>query len=177
MTVKKIYFDLDGVLADFDRGVEELCGLPRLNQEIEDIRELQMWDAIRQIPHFYDRLAPMPGAAEMFRQIYEAYGDRCEILTGVPKPSRGILTAEKDTVNWVRRELSPEIKINLVLKADKKDFCSGPDCILIDDFSRTIERWRTNGGTGIRFVSAEDTLRQLHALGVLPVRDGASPCE
>ena len=26
MTVDKIYFDMDGVLADFDRGVKELCG-------------------------------------------------------------------------------------------------------------------------------------------------------
>lgn len=28
MEIKKIYFDMDGVLADFSRGVEELCGLP-----------------------------------------------------------------------------------------------------------------------------------------------------
>ena len=27
MTVEKIYFDMDGVLADFERGVEEICGL------------------------------------------------------------------------------------------------------------------------------------------------------
>ena len=26
--IEKIYFDMDGVLADFDRGVEELCGVP-----------------------------------------------------------------------------------------------------------------------------------------------------
>ena len=27
MEVEKIYFDMDGVLADFGRGVEEICGL------------------------------------------------------------------------------------------------------------------------------------------------------
>ena len=26
MEVEKIYFDMDGVLADFERGVKEICG-------------------------------------------------------------------------------------------------------------------------------------------------------
>ncbi len=29
----KVYFDLDSVIVDFNRGVEELCGLPSINQE------------------------------------------------------------------------------------------------------------------------------------------------
>ena len=29
----KIYFDMDGVLADFDRGIEELCGIKKVDQE------------------------------------------------------------------------------------------------------------------------------------------------
>lgn len=41
MEVKKIYFDMDGVLADFGRGVEELCGLPR------DCDDNLMWEAIK----------------------------------------------------------------------------------------------------------------------------------
>ena len=27
MEVEKIYFDMDGVLADFERGVREICGI------------------------------------------------------------------------------------------------------------------------------------------------------
>ena len=33
MEVKKIYFDMDGVLADFDRGVRELRGVDCISQE------------------------------------------------------------------------------------------------------------------------------------------------
>ena len=32
MTAEKIYFDMDGVLADFDRGVRELCGMEAFDQ-------------------------------------------------------------------------------------------------------------------------------------------------
>ncbi len=37
MTVEKIYFDMDGVLADFERGVKEICGLTPPSQNIYDI--------------------------------------------------------------------------------------------------------------------------------------------
>ena len=33
MEIKKIYFDMDGVLADFDRGVREYLNLELLDQE------------------------------------------------------------------------------------------------------------------------------------------------
>ena len=32
MNIKKIYFDMDGVLADFDRGVIKLCGIEPMDQ-------------------------------------------------------------------------------------------------------------------------------------------------
>lgn len=32
MNENKIYFDMDGVLADFARGVQEICGLLPLDQ-------------------------------------------------------------------------------------------------------------------------------------------------
>ena len=40
--IKKIYFDMDGVLADFDRGVTRLCGLKPLIQG--DLRSNEDYD-------------------------------------------------------------------------------------------------------------------------------------
>ena len=31
--IKKIYFDMDGVLADFDRGIREFCGMDAVSQD------------------------------------------------------------------------------------------------------------------------------------------------
>lgn len=73
----------------------------------------------------------MPGAKEMFDAVYGKYGDRCEILTGIPKPKRGITD------------------------------------ILIDDMESNIRDWNEYGGTGIKNVSADETMRRLKELGII----------
>ena len=37
MEVEKIYFDMDGVLADFERGVKEICGLLHRHRRTQSI--------------------------------------------------------------------------------------------------------------------------------------------
>jgi len=169
LEVTKIYMDMDGVLAWFDKGVADLCGISPQNQDDphtqEDIDRL--WDAVRKVPHFYDRLEIMPGSEEMFRILMERYPDRCEILTGVPRPSRQIADASEDKVRWMRRLLSPTIPVHTVLRKEKIDYCQGPGTILIDDLGSTIRKWRKAGGTGVLHVSPEQTLRELKELGVL----------
>ena len=169
MKVGKIYFDMDGVLADFNRGVRELCGMEPEdpNRDPDPLLDGLMWVKIKEAGHFYDKLELMPGAKEMFDRLWEKYGDKCEILTGVPKPKRGIPEAGDDKIAWVRRLLSKEIKMNIVLREEKIARCTGPEAILIDDLEKTVREWREKGGTGILHRSAEETLAELERLGVL----------
>lgn len=170
MTVEKIYFDMDGVLADFERGVEEICGLTPPSQNAKHHKpgdDDEMWKRIKENEHFYDRLELMPGAKEMFDTVYERYGDKCEILTGIPKPKRGITCAGEDKIKWVRRLLSKDIVVNIVLREEKPQFCKGERCILIDDMERNIRDWNAEGGTGIVHVTAEETLSILREKGII----------
>ena len=161
--VSKIYFDLDGVLADFDRGVMELAGFNRNGATGgSDIKDDGMWQAIAGVPNFYDKLELMPGAKEMFNSIYKKYGDKVEILTGIPQPKRNIATAAEDKINWVHRLFGIEIKVNTVLREEKKNFCTGPECILIDDLKKNINEWEAYGGTGILITSAEEVLQEVN---------------
>ncbi len=170
MEVKKIYFDMDGVLADFERGVKELCHMDPPNQndkknnpQLDD----EMWERIKEVGNFYDKLELMPGAKKMFDAVYNRYQDRCEILTGIPKAKRGINTAGEDKINWVRRLLSKDIKVNIVYREEKPQYCAGPDCILIDDMERNIKEWTEMGGTGIQNEAAFVTICRLIELGIL----------
>lgn len=166
MEIKKIFFDMDGVLADFDNGVLEMCGFETIpqNQEYPPGYDDKLWASIREEGHFYDKLNLMPGAKEMFDAIYGEYGDKCEILTGVPKPKRNIPEAGEDKEKWVKRLLSDKIIVNKVLRAEKVNFCTGKDCILIDDYDRNIAEWEKNGGTGILFTTAEEVMEKIRKL-------------
>ena len=168
MKVSKIYIDMDGVLADFDRGVRELCGMEPTDQSVRSPRQDDlMWEKIRQVDHFYDRLELMPGAKEMFDAVYGKYGDRCEILTGIPKEKRKILTAGEDKEAWMKRILSEKIVVNICLRAQKIKKCTGADAVLIDDLQENIDEWNAAGGIGILHVSAEQTMKALGELGLL----------
>lgn len=111
MNVKKIYFDMDGVLADFDRGVIELA------------------------------------KAKPRNQLHSTF--------------------EEDKISWMHRILSKDIVINIVYNEQKKDYCTGPLCILIDDLQTNINEWRKLGGTGILHKNAKDTINELKKLNIL----------
>ena len=162
MQIEKIYFDMDGVLADFDRGIKELCGLEPLDQANKSPKDDDiMWEKVKEVGHFYDKLELMPGALEMFATLYGKYGDKCEILSGIPKPRRGITTSGEDKTAWAHRLLSEKLKVNIVFREEKKNYVTGPGCILIDDLEKNIREWNEAGGTGILFTSAEDVLAQI----------------
>ncbi len=165
----RVYVDMDGVLADFDRGVRKLCCMepqPQNGKRDAKMDDL-MWDAIRKVDHFYDKLELMPGAREMFDLIYRIFGDRCEILTGIPRPERGIVTAGEDKIAWTRRNLSESVKVNIVLRKEKLLFCKGADSVLIDDRVKTIREWKEAGGIGILHVSPDETIREMRDLELL----------
>ncbi len=171
MEIKKIYFDMDGVLADFERGVKELCHMDPPSQNSNEDKKVQddeMWTRIKDTDNFYDKLELMPGAKEMFDAVYEKYGEKCEILTGIPKAKRGIVTAGEDKEKWVKRLLSDVIKVNIVYREEKPKYCFGKDCILIDDMEKNIKEWENMGGTGVQNINALDTIKKLKDLGILP---------
>ena len=93
----KIFFDMDDVLADFSKGVQDICGIAVPDQAKAPKEEDDaMWAAIRGSDHFYGRLEPVQGMPELFMDLFERYGQDCQILTAVPKKDKGIVTAEED---------------------------------------------------------------------------------
>ena len=167
---EKIFFDMDGVLADFTLGVRELCNFnpqPLNDKNYDEEQDNLMWTRIREIEHFYDKLKFMPGAEEMFHAVYDKYGSRCEILTGIPKEKRGVLHAGSDKISWMRRMLASDITVNIVYSEDKPQYCRGKGYILIDDTQDNLAQWEAAGGTGIVHVSAPETMAWLKSLGVL----------
>lgn len=57
--------------------------------------------------------------------------------------------------------MSDDIVVNLVRRANKKDFCKGEGYVLIDDYRKNIEEWEDVGGTGILFEHAIVTMNKI----------------
>ncbi len=166
--VNYIYFDMDGVMADFDRGVKELLHLEPRDQEHSTAEsDEEMFGAMRECEHFYDRLEPIPGSLEIFRELFAKYGDRCRILSGIPKPRRGIVTAADDKNSWVKRYLPEGVIVHTVSRADKKTFVHDRNDILIDDYTKNIKEWEEAGGTGIHCKTPEELRGKLIEMGIL----------
>lgn len=165
MEIRKLYIDMDGVLADFDKGVRQMCHCEVASQDkrFPKVNDA-MWEAIRGVPRFYEQLEVLPGAKEMLRDIYAIFGNRCEILSGIPRPHRMVEGAAEGKIRWMRQHFEEDIKINIVYREDKKDFVTGKDCVLIDDLDINIAAWEASGGTGILHLNPEETLISIQQL-------------
>lgn len=158
MKIEKIYVDMDGVLADFDRGVVEILGLPK------DADDEIMWAAMREHPNFYFELKPIEGAVEFFKELREKYGDNCQILSAYPKPHREIHEAYNDKIRWIQKYFGEGVTVNLVYRAQKVDFCKNNNCVLVDDYEINIDEWGKAGGTGVLFDIVENAKKAIESL-------------
>lgn len=164
-----IYFDMDSVLADFEKGVRELCGMEPSTQDSPDRDERDgiMFERISRIPNFYLKLDPIQGTLDILKELRSRYGGRIEILTGVPKPHRNVPTAASDKMLWVRKYIGDGITVHTVLRREKMEYAKGPGSILIDDLRMNIDEWTAAGGTGILFTCPDDLRMKLSEMGIL----------
>lgn len=157
----KVYFDMDGVLADFEGYIikHNIPYFPQGNRSTE--QDKQMWDAIKQVPHFYLQLEPVEGSIDFFMEIKSKKEHESEILSAIPKPKWGLLHTKEDKIDWTSQFLGDDVKANIVYREEKQNYCTGPDCILVDDLEKNIIEWEAKGGTGILFRDAESAKKEL----------------
>jgi 5'(3')-deoxyribonucleotidase len=134
ITKNLLFCDLDGVLADFEKGVEE-----KFNKNVCDIRPSTLWHVINKSTTFFENLPWMPKGRELWERIKEYHPI---ILTGVPS---GCPTASEQKKRWCQRELGPDVSVITCLTKDKAKYCFGRS-ILIDDRLQVLNSWKEKGG-------------------------------
>ena len=154
----QIYCDMDGVLADFEKGVEDLIG-----GKFNDDRWYELPD------NFFLTLEPMPDAQRLWDFIgkYDPF-----ILTAIPRASRGPISkrAAMDKARFMKRWFGvSQDKMYPVMRADKmrfaKDGRDGRPNLLIDDQPKNIAQFKSDGGIGVLHTSASNSINQLKKIG------------
>jgi 5'(3')-deoxyribonucleotidase len=143
----RVYVDLDGVVADFDKGYEALFGhKPDKENEPKDF-----WKIIDAKGDFFLKLDPMTDAYELMDYLRPA---NPTFLTGAPMT---VPTAAYQKMVWGSRKW-PDVP--LICCQSKKKFMHGrKNDILIDDWTKYKHLWEEMGGMFVHHITAAKTIQ------------------
>lgn len=153
----RVYLDMDGVLADFDKRAMEILGV--VPRDFEGQQGAQaLWDKLDERDDFFSSLAPMPDCFDLVEGV-KKLGFHPTILTGTPK--RNTLRAATQKREWVARNLGKEYEVITCPSKDKCLHMEKVGDVLIDDWEKWQSRWEDRGGRFILHTSAKDSLNRL----------------
>ena len=152
MAKLELFLDLDGVLADFDRGVKAVTG-----KRPEELPMKIMWRELSRHPDFFGTLDFMHDAQDLWR-FCEPFEPT--ILTGLPLGS----WAPEQKRRWVAHMLGPHVRVITCMARDKFKY-GGPGKVLVDDREKARDPWESAGGHFILHTSAKTSIEALKKLG------------
>lgn len=166
-----IYFDMDGVLADFNTATGNAKDLNHPSSELSPEKRAekkQFWLNIEQNPDFWADIPVMKNIKDLLN-IAKSKG---EIFVLSKTPSAKHFVAGQDYVDFVASEKRKWIlkKLGNFFDNEHIIICDGdkgkliqPNAndILIDDRPENITEWQLCGGRGIVFMNSIDTIKEL----------------
>jgi len=169
MKIEKVYFDMDGVLCNFEKRYTELFGaVDPLGEDAYTRRANKHtsnnWFEFIE-SHQFEILQPMPGAFDMLAYVRKS-NIPIEILTSSGSLRSSVkyhnLVADQKAV-WLKKH-GIAYKINVVRNRKMKAEYAASNIILIDDTPDVIEAFDKAGGIGILHKKSAETLQTLDGL-------------
>lgn len=147
--MRKIFLDLDGVMADFDRAFPERFGISHI-----DMPKKEMWKYVNSVEDFFSTLPPCHGALENWHGWLKEFNPI--ILTACPSSNYEHVAMHKR--RWVRQWLGPQVLVLPVNGSESKPlFMHAPGDILIDDWGKNCRAWEEAGGIAVKHEDWADT--------------------
>jgi hypothetical protein len=162
-TGPKIFLDMDGVLADFDKAAGHLLGTDDIHKWEFVHGPKAFWRILDSFPNFFGSLPLMEGALHLWHSVVKR---EPIILTALPRV--GASDVDKQKRDWVKAKLPAKYEVDVITcqTLEKPGYCN-PGDVLVDDRAVNREAWEARGGKFILHTSAENTLQQLKALAYI----------
>lgn len=152
--MRRLFLDLDGVLADFDRGAEQVLGMPAAAFEKRyGIKEF--WKRLARAPEFYARLPEMADGRELFDAVSHIGPT---ILTGLPLGK----WAAPQKVAWCEEHF-PRVPVITCMARDKHRFMD-PGDVLVDDREKHRADYERHGVVFVHHKDARTSIAELKDL-------------
>ena len=152
----RIYIDLDGVLADFDSGVEGY-------RESDDV----MWAFVRSAgPSFWEKLPFLDQGRELWEYIKTL---NPIILSAHPGRRESDESVIRDAIEgklaWIDKHLGSEFVVSAKIgERSEKKLYANSNSILIDDYIKNIMEFRSAGGIAIHYKDQRTAMQELMAI-------------
>jgi len=147
----KVFFDLDGVLADWEQAFKSrapvsLEQFSQMNKRDKDEVKKKLFD----YEFFYD-MKLLPEGIQLYNSFVEA-GVPVAILSATGHINKDEVGRAK--IHWVADLLGDKVRTILVDKVEQKGLYVDSNyrtCILVDDRQKAIDAWEAAGGRGLLF--------------------------
>ena len=143
MTTDFIYYDMDGVLADFERGVEQHYGQP-----FSEVNKDRFWNEVVASDDIFLNLPPIENGVRGIRFDIEQ-GSKVAILTSTGGGKHHFEIARQKLL-WLKRQ-DIKVPVCFCLGTQSKASFAHDRAVLIDDRDKVCKAWRQAGGYAIHF--------------------------
>ncbi len=147
----KVFFDLDGVLADWERAYKANCNIPlktfsNMSKAEKNAVKEKLFDYL-----FFYEMRPITSGMDLYRSFVNA-GVPVAILSATGHINKDEVARAK--IHWVADNLGGDVRLILVDKVEQKSQYVDPNyrtCILVDDRQKAVDAWEAAGGRGLLF--------------------------
>lgn len=148
--MRQLFLDVDGVMADFHTAATALFGFHAHEAE-ERIGTNAFWKTIHSVPAFFEDLAVMPDAMELYSAVEHLHPI---LLTGCKNSQQA-----KQKLRW-RDQKFPGVPMITCQSKDKRKHAK-PGDVLVDDWLKWSHLWVEMGGIFIHHKSAKESIEAL----------------
>ena len=150
----RIFVDLDGVLADWEKGV-----LDKFGKTHKEVKSHILWSVIAKSKSFWKTLDKTTDFHHLWDYVKSL---NISILSGCPKSSFD--NADTQKREWCKENLGEDVHVITCLAKNKQDHLLNEGDILIDDNESNCKKWRESGGIAILHTDSISTIEILKVI-------------